>query len=159
MNDKREFGDMTMRDVWGESGSMRRITVVATLIVTVSGASIVIAHAWEWSEPYRFATRAYTREVVAGIEAKIIAQIKSGDTKASDRLTAIERSLLEDKFSKALEERKTIRTRIGSFQADLAKSDISETGKRIISEQLERLQDDKLDNDRRIDELRVQLAK
>lgn len=136
-----------------------QVTAATAIIIGVCGAIVGMANAWSVSEPYMLAHRGFVRSENSNLKNEITSQIKSGDTKADDRLIRIERTLLSADLARSLENRKTIRTRIAQFQADLVKADMPESARRIIQEQLDRLIDDQLENDRRIEEIRRDLAR
>lgn len=150
---------MNLATLWADSGAIKRATMLAALVGGVATAMIAMSNAYSVAEPYWVAQRYFVREHVRDAKSEIVTQITNGDSKQNERLIRIERTLLSADLARSLENRKTIRTRIAQFQADLVKADMPESARRIIQEQLDRLIDDQLENDRRIDELRRDLAR
>ena len=131
---------------WWTTNPAQRITVTAVSVSSVIAAIFAVLHFWQLAEPYWFATRMFTRELVT--EASDAS--KERDSSSAVRIISVEIAVKES-------ERGSVQSQIDRINVELAKvpqESISLRG--VLNDQLRQYSDHIKNIEREIEDLQRQ---
>jgi hypothetical protein len=133
---------------WWAGTYARKVTVIAVAISSTIAALLAVMHLGQVAEPYWFATRDFTRELVKMAEDRA----RQRDTTTGIRIISVEIAVKEG-------ERRNIQAQIDRINVELTKIPaIPDNLRDILSEQFRRYSDQIRSLNYEIDDLRRQQA-